>query len=190
MGRELDREGTFRGRIIEYGLQESDSGSVGINVKCVIDEAYNFETESWEDWREFEFECFGYVNLVKKDGKSNDKSAENLCKCAGWNGSLGDVALGGWKPDPIQFTTKADTYKDKTSFKVDYINQFDRIPGGGIKSVDPDKAKTLQAKYGTTFKALAANVKRSAPPAGKPSSPPQRQTVPADATKCDKEIPF
>jgi hypothetical protein len=191
MSRELDREGTFRGRIIEYGLQEGkNTSSVGIAIKVAIDEAYNFEAESWEDWREYAVECYGYVNLVKGDGSANDKSAENLCLCTGWNGSVGDIAMGEWKPEPIQFTTKANEYNGKTSFKVDYINQYDRSPGGGIKSVDADKAKALQAKYGTTFRALAANTKRNNPPADKPKSPPpaKRETVPSG--KANDDTPF
>lgn len=187
MVRELDREGTFRGRIIEFGLQEgsSPSQSVGIGIKVAIDEWFNRETEAWEDWREFEFETIGYINLVTSKGVANDKSADNLCKCTGWNGNLGDIAMGEWKPEPIQFTTKADEYKGKTTFKVDYVNQYDRIPGGGIKSVDAETAKALQAKYGTTFRALGANAKRNTPPADKPKSPPpppatSRETVPSD----------
>ena len=183
MSQEIDRVGTFRGRIVEYGLQEASdtaSQSLGIVLRVEIDEAYNFEAEQWEDWKPFQYDARGYVNLVKKDGSANDKSAENLCKCTGWNGSIGDIATGEWRPEAIQFTTKEDSFKDRVSYKIDFINEFNRTPGGGIKNIEPDKAKALQMKYGTTFKALAANVKRNQPPKDKPKSPPPAAVASGD----------
>jgi len=178
MSQELTSEGTFRGRIIQYGLQEASdvkSASLGIAIKVEIDEAYDFGAAAWIDWREHQCQCYGYVNLVKKDGTPNDVSAANLSKCTGWNGSLADVAIGDWKPEAIQFSTKADTYKDKTSYKVDFINPYDSTPGGtGIKSVDESKAKALQARYGSSFKAIAASTRNPAPSSSKPVAPPAR----------------
>jgi hypothetical protein len=194
MSQALTAEGTFRGRIIEYGVQESSdtaSQSMGVAIKCAIDEAYNFDAQAWEDWRSYECECYGYVNLVKKDGTPNDKSAENFCKCSGWNGSISDLAVGEFKPEPIQFSTKGEEYKGKTSFKVSFINPYDSTPGGGIKSVDESKAKQLQAKYGSQFRALAGAAKKSAPAGGKPPAPPARKPEPAKTAPLgDADIPF
>lgn len=184
----FDREGTFRGEIIEYGLQDAkESKSVAVVVKCQVHEAYNFETETWEDWRQWNMEGYGNVWVIKKDGTINEKSAESLMRHAGWSGSLNDIVTGDWKPTPVQFVVKSETYKNQTQYKVAFINGYDSTPGGGIRSVDPDKAKELQLSYGSQFRALAGNVKAKEPPKGKPSAPPAA----AGAAPAEKDgIPF
>ncbi len=195
MSQDLNQEGTFRGRIIEFGLQEgSGTESVGIAIKAEIDELFDSELKDWVDWREYRVQCYGYVNIIKKDGSPNTVSAENLCKCTGWNGSLDDVANGAWKPKPVQFSTKINVYQDKTSYKIDYINEYDRVPGGGIRSIDAGKAKTLQQKYGSQFKAIAASANKAAQPVSvkpKPAAPAPmpRNDNPPVANSVD-EIPF
>jgi len=193
MSVDLDRTGSFRAQIVEYGLQEASetaSQSLGLNIKCQIEEMYNFETGEWIDWRSDDpVVCYGYVNIIKKDGAVNDKSVENLVKCTGWDGTLASINSGDWKPTPCQISTKEDTYKDKTSYKVNYINPHDSIPGGGMKKLDPAKATALQSKYGASLRAITANAKRNtAPPSDKPSAPP-RATVPS-TDESGKELPF
>ena len=47
MSQPVDRAGDFRGRIVEYGLREYDSGSVAIAIRAELDEMY--ADDQWLD---------------------------------------------------------------------------------------------------------------------------------------------
>jgi hypothetical protein len=179
----FDREGTFRGEIIEYALQDAkDSQAVGIGLKVRVHEAFNFENETWEDWRQWCMEGYGAVWIIKKDGTVNQNSAESFIQATGWSGNLNDIATGEFQPHPIQFTVKAEQYKGQTQYKVGFIKPYDASPSRGMRKMDNTKAQSLQAALGGQLRALAGNVKAKAPPAGKPPVPPSsRSSQEADA---------
>lgn len=199
MSQQFNYEGTFRGRIVDYTIHEStgESQSVGLNIKVAVEDYFNpaEEHQCWENWRDWAYEVFGYVNLIGKDGTTNDRAVENFCRCTGWNGSFSDIATGDFQPTPIQFTTKAEEYKGKLSYKVNFINPYDADPmrGSGFKKVDPATAKALQAKYGQTLRALAGSTKKPAPAGGRPSAPPPRQVIGSqtgNGSDTDGNVPY
>lgn len=196
MGEYLDREGTFRGEIIAYGLKEYDSGAVAINIRCRVDMAYNFESKEWEDWTAYALEVDGAVWVVKKDnGGLNTKSIENFIKCTGWNGSFDDIANQNFTPDKIQFSVKGEEYDGNTFFKINFVNEWDRVPGGQMSNVDPAKASLLQKQYASQMRAIAGNAKRATiPPTPATSKPPapkaKKEPVAANGAPPTDDIPF
>lgn len=189
----IDRSGHFQCIIVDYGLKELDSGAVAIPIRAQLTAFWN--GESWDDWTSYNVHAYGDVWIVKKDGNLNTKQVESLCKFAGWDGYFNSILNNTWQPAACQVTINEETYQDKVSYKIAFINQFDRTPGG-LAKMDETKAKSLAAKYGSQLRALAGPANRnSAPTAGKPPAPPSKG-VPANQTKAamaaagDDEIPF
>jgi|WetSurMetagenome_2_1015567.scaffolds.fasta_scaffold94728_3 hypothetical protein len=188
MSQPINQEGAFRGLITEYALFEPKSGAVGLNIKAAIHEAWDEENQAWGDWREFEVEAEGCIWIIKKDGSINEEGAESVVKFSGWNGDLATVTDGTWKPRACAFTVKKDVYKDQTRFRIAYVNDPERIPGG-MGNVSPERAKELSMKYGSQFRALAGNAARNATtPAGKPKLPAKPSKKPAPVIPPDQNL--
>lgn len=159
-----DREGIFQGRILEYGLKEFESGAVAISIRAALDTIWN--GEEWIDIKDWAMEAMGSLFIIKKDnGGVNNQQVESIVKATAWDGGINSVVHGTWQPIPCQFAIKSETYKERTSFKIAFVNEHDREPTGNISNVDADKAKQLDAKYGSSLRAVSGNVKRNSSPA-------------------------
>ena len=173
-----DREGTFRGILTAPGLTKgkAPSKSVGVTFVAKLQEMWIEDEHGgghWEPWEQYGQEADGTSWIVGKDGAAREKAIEALVQCAGWSGNIAEIYEGAWEPTPCQFVVKAETYKDETHYKVAFINDFNRVPGG-TGNMDAAEAKLLAAQMGAQFRAIAANAKRGAAPVGsKPSSPPK-----------------
>lgn len=197
MSNAVDREGQFRGTITEYGLKEMESGSVAVSIKAQLTEFYAGEEEGWLDWTQYDVEAQGDVWVIKRDKSLNAKAAESLVKNAGWDGSFTSVKDGSWQPTPCQFTVKAEEYEGRTYYKIAFVNDFDRTPGG-MSNVDDARVKSLESQYGSQMRALFSNTKRNGakPEASKPRTPPgpsatqQKAAREAEAALGADEIPF
>lgn len=183
MAQQLNQAGTFRGNIIDHGLFEAESGAVGVNLKFQILEAWDADAQAWTDWAEYDVECDGCVWVVKKDGTVNQAQSQSLMKAAGWNGDLASIGTAAWECKPCAVVVNKDEYKGDVRYRIAFVNEFDRTPGG-VGNCDPEKAKALQAKYGSQFRALAGsvNANKQAPAANKPKMP-GKAPKPAPATK-------
>jgi hypothetical protein len=179
-----DRAGHFLAEIIEYGLQQAtdaQSKSVGVTFRVLLTQMW--DGEKWIDWRQYEMDAYGTSWIVKKDGTVNDRAVEDLCKHCGWDGALSSIAEFTWKATPCRVEVKEDTYKGETRYRVEWINSFDSIPGGGMGNVDSDKLKELETRFGPALRAVTANVRRNqpAPNGSRPSAPPKPPAAPAMA---------
>ena len=195
---ELEQAGTFRGRITQYGLSQKTSGAHSVYIEVAIDEV--FEDGEWGDWRAYELTVTGDLWVVKKDGTLNDRQITALCDYAGWDGSFAAVAEGRWKPTPVQVRVQENVYKDETRYRINWINAYDAVPGGG--NVSADEAKKLEAKFGSQVRAICGNAVRAATkpdpaeggptkPAGGVSTPKiTPPTVTSEAEKAADDIPF
>lgn len=174
MSTEMDREGDFQIAIKEYGVKKYDSGATAISVVASVLAQWNPETSQWDDWTGYDVEVHGYLIIIKKDGKLNAGQVEALCKHAGWNASLTAVAEGSWKPTPCQASVEANTYNDTTTYRIGFINAFDRIPGG-VGGLSPDEAKALDNQYGAALRAVAgSSLHGTTKPAGRPPAPSRK----------------
>ena len=179
---ECDRAADFRADIIEFGLKEHDSGAVSLNIKCLLGEIWDVDNKCWNSWAEYGMEAFGSLNLVKKDGSLNQTQIKSVCEATGWNGDFAAIAEGTWVPKRCQVQTKRNEYNGEVSFKINWINDHDKEPGAGLSNIDPDKAKSLNARFGGSIRALSGNATRNAPkPSGGPPAPrPASKPVPSD----------
>lgn len=195
----VDREGTFRGTIVEYGLKEMDSGSIAVSIKAQLTEFFSDE-EGWVDWTQYDVEAQGDVWVIKKDKTINQRAADSLVKFAGWDGTFTSINQGAWHPMPCQFTIKGEApneYHADTKYSIAFVNDFGRTPGGNLSNVDADRAKQLEGQYGSQMRALFSNVKRNSakPETSKPKTPPgptakQQQAAREVAAANGEEIPF
>lgn len=201
MAAQLDREGTFRAKIVDYGLKKGKDGSqsVAVSVKFVILEHYNFNTEEWEDWRGYEeHEVWGNFYVVKADGNLGDFACRALIKNCGWDGYLESVLEKTWEVRDCQISVGVNEWKGKTSYRAEFVNDWNDTPGGGVSNVGVDEVKALSARLGGPLRALAGTVANAAkkPPNGKPASPPPtKKPEPVAAASegggtPDDEIPF
>ena len=196
MGTPIDRPGTFRGRITEYGLVEASSDgnsrSQGVSIKAVLTAAWNQENQDWDDWSEYDVEAAGVVNIVRRDGTVNQGGVESLIKYAGWNGNLESLIDDSWQPTDCQFTIKEEgpnDYHKETVYRLAFVNDFNRVPGQ-VGNVTAERAKELQNQYGAQFRALAGNAVRNAvaAPQGKPKMPSTRKRPPVQPIKRDANL--
>jgi hypothetical protein len=165
-----DREGTFRAEINDYGMKEQESGAIAVTIKVGLTEIWN--GEAWEPWEEYGMEAYGDIYVVKKDGTLNKLGVQSLIQHAGWDGNFASVVDRMWQPVPCQVVIKANEYEGNTTYKIAFVNDYDRTPGQ-LGTIAPDKAKTLQAKFGGELRALAGNAKRNGDaPKDKPPAPP------------------
>lgn len=179
MGTPVSQVGSFRGPIMEYGLFEADSGSVGINIKCAITDI--FHEDDWLDYREYDLEVEGTIWIVKKDGSLNESGVQSLVKYAGWDGMLEAITSKTWQPDEISFSVEAATYKEKTRHKINFIGSWENPPGRMMGNVDEAKAKALASRFGSQLRAVIGNTKRNAPPpAGSKPAPPKKSPPKAE----------
>jgi len=197
----VDREGYFRGVARDLGMQESKAPKKSVGVCFVADlsewwdEDANDGAGGWVPLEgEWEMEAEGTAWIVGKDGDVLNRSIENLCQHMGWSGNADHIFDGTWQPTPCQFVVKAETFRDKTQFKIAYINAFDATPGGG-GNVKPERARQLSAQYGAQFRAVAGTATKPAPKSSKPSTPPKSDAKPKDRppqnSKVDpSDIPF
>jgi hypothetical protein len=192
---QCDREGTFRAQIKGYGIRDADgSQSVGVVLQVLLLELWN--GTAWDEWEQYEMEAEGTLWVVKKNGEINQSAAESLTKYAGWDGSFSSLFSQTWQPTKCQVVVKRDDYKGEVRYRVEFVNGYDRTPGA-VSSVSESKARELETRYGSQFRAIAGNSKRNGPapaaPAngGKPAPPPSssRPTPPPPANQTE-DIPF
>lgn len=178
---ELDREGTFRGLITEYGCRKTEGGAIQLSVYADIEEEWDPQLEAWVDWREYQRKVSGDLNLVKKDGTINKTQVQALVNHTNWDGNFTSFSQETFKPTPCQFVVKQNTYNDNTRYRIEWINAYDRVPGA-FTPLDADTAKALQNKLGGEMRALVGNVVRQErKPTGTPAAPPKAPAPPSPA---------
>lgn len=180
----LDREGTFRAFPIGQGLYEAkDSQAIAVDIRFQIAEQH--EDGQWIDWAQYEpMECSGRFWVIKKDGSINTRQVETLKNVLGWTGSMSELLNEDWSSKGVQIVVKPDTYNGQTRFKATWLNDWDAEPFSQIGNVDADKAKQLDGRFASQFRAIGGGANRGTPaPPGRPLSParPPARSQPARA---------
>lgn len=172
-----DREGSFRGEILAYGLTESNDKAVGVNVRVHL--LAWWTDGAWQDWSGYDpVEAEGCIWIVKKDGNLNERAVKGLIDFAGWDGSMESIANETWRPLQIGLTVERDEFKGQMRFKIGFINDFSRTPGA-MSTCSPSRVQELSNRFGAQFRAIAGNAQRnSAPPQHSSPQPPPPARVP------------
>jgi len=174
----LDRPGIFKARPVQWFVRTNEnSQSVAVVIEYLIT-AQLVEGE-WQSWENYEpHKCWGNHFVVKRDGKANVRTVQQLAESIGWGGSLKQVT-DEMPPDcVVQVNVKANVYEGQTSYRVEWVNPEDYVPTGG--GAEPDEVAKLDARFGSLLRAAAGSGSR---PAAKPApAPAPRQTTIAPPT--------
>lgn len=150
------------GRIVIY---EAASKALCAAIPCVISQGEHIG-----------FTTKGNALIAKADGTLNENSIANLKTIFGWDG-VNPFDLADNDYAAAQFALAQCTheeYEGKTYFKPGWVNPL----GGGMKMPEPADRKSILARHGAKFRALAGTAK--ATPA-KPATAPTAPKPPASA---------
>lgn len=163
--------GRYIARPLDWTAEESEVGQRLLQFVCRFELAHHWSGSEWVDVSQDDLSITGYFYLMKSDGKPNTSTIENLKASLGWDGrSVGGLTNGEWGGVEVQITVGSEEYQGKTKIKVKWIAPRDADPrGGGIEKPAPQVIQSLDAKYGSMFRALGGG------------SPSARPTPPAAA---------
>jgi hypothetical protein len=200
-----DREGFFKCGILDYGLDEAQSGAVAFRFRAKLTHIFDFADEpteadpelvrepSWLAWPgEHDFESYGKIWIVGKDGKLNEDGIKRMVEVLGWNADLKAIEDKTFAPKEFVGNVKPNEYQGKTSYNIEWVDPLDHTPtkGGGIKAnVTGDKLSQLEAKYGSPLRALAGSLRKPAAGSKPAAPPPKKEKATAGASNGDG-IPF
>ena len=145
---QIDKTGTFRGRILDAGVAKTKNGFPQWTAQLQADEYYDEDTKQWVDWTSYEEKHISvYAVLFGSEGKSL-LSYGQLQKALGWSGvSFSELATIDYSQAKIQFRVETNLYNDIVTLQVKWIDTYDAEPGRTIQKLDPVAIKELDAKY-------------------------------------------
>lgn len=161
---QIDRAGTFIGSVTESTLGQSSGGFPQWVARILADKKYVNDAEEMKhfgitepgyvDWN-FDESILAYVVLFNGTGPL--KNYDQLMGAMGWSGDdFQDLTTFAGKR--LLFRVEENTFKDKTSLQVNWIDTEDALPERTLKSVDASKIADLNKQF------LAGRAKPVAPP--------------------------
>ena len=167
-----NREGLFHAYPASIGIDEIGNNKL---ATCVVNFSL-FEELVDGQWVSCEGEALdvtGWFFLEKKDGSVNTSTIDSLKAAFGWDGRdmfwLQDTDL---SQQAVQVKLAFEEYQGKNRIKVKFLNPYGSAPSGGVTKADEGKRRSLSARLGAKFRALAGGTPAPAPkPAGKPVPP-------------------
>lgn len=188
----IDRTGTFLGVLTDYGIsatkirKDDDGNEKGglaqFACNLLATAMWNPDTQVWDDWTDFNADIDGYLVLVGNDNTPL-LNAEQLMTVTGWDGKsfaeLNDMDLSDLT---VQFRVEENTYNNKTTLQVSWIDKEDATPGGQIRKMDKKEIKGLDAKFKSALGILGGKTVAKAP-ASKPAVPPKSSDEKKEAPK-------
>jgi len=162
----LPEPGTHEARAMRTSIYESEKSGV---LVC----AQHFETVNGEG-------ITGYFSMTRKDGGINEYMMQTFRDVYGWDGIdpfwLVDTDLSGI---PVEIVVEDQPRDDGSAFRsVKYLN---RVGGGNGGLPEVGDRKSILAKYGTRFRAMAGGQQMGKPQAAKPAAAPAQPAAPAQA---------
>jgi hypothetical protein len=181
----ISQAGYYKGTVLDGGVGESSGGFPQCNLALKAAEVYDPETDSWLPANPEADEINYYGVLI--DSKDHETlNAKQLKKIVGWDGaSLVELANHPFPGTPIQFRVEPNTYNEKTTLQVSWIDEPGASPVRGVRKLDADGVKALQAKYAGVLastkapkKAVSAPAAVAAPAKAPVAAPPAPATAP------------
>ena len=150
----IDRSGTFRVKEIDRALgQTAKQNLPQLAMRVAILEYYNAQGEAWEDYSKYGMEANAYfVLLYTPKGKSTFQttlSYDQLMKVFNWDGRSFEELTTMDAPEVFMIRVEDNDpeYADKTPFVVNWIDNKDADPRGGLKKLDTKAVKALDKKF-------------------------------------------
>ena len=152
----IDRTGTFRGSILDYGLATTKNGYPQLVMALRGEEYYDEDEKLWVSWEGVEeSDITAYLVLFGGDQVAC-LSLKQLQKALGWDGlSFASLAKIDHTKIKIQFRVETNLYEGNTTLKVNWVNVYDAEPGRIISKLSDDDVKKLDAQYVAAFKKLS-----------------------------------
>ena len=186
----IDREGTFRGIVVDRSVTESSGGYPQFELQLKANEYYDEDDQEWVNWSQVD-EKDTTAWLILFDGKNRQTlSFKQIEKIFGWDGAsfidLNNIPFEGVE---LQFRVKKNIYEGNETYKVEWIDEHDASPGRTVRKLDADGLKALQAKYASKLKGKAPAKAPSKTPSKAPPKAPKKNPAPAPTIsgKCTKE---
>jgi hypothetical protein len=154
----------------QRGISETENGALQLAVECLVPDGSRITA---------------FLYLVGKAGAINEKTVANLKAATRWDGvNIPWLIEAEWPA--FQITVGAEEYQGKTKNKVQWLNPNNSTGGAEIVTGD---MKSIVAKYGAMFRAVAGPQPVKAPPQSAPptkgKTPPQAKKVdPSDQVEC------
>ncbi len=179
----INQAGTYKCRIVDHGLAKSSGGWPQWVAQFEAVEAYDKENDTWLDWSDQEDnEIKGYFVLI--GGKGETLGVKQIMAATGWDGvSLIELAAMDLSEVIVQTRIEPNTYKEKTTLQISWMDHEDAVPGGSVQKLDADGVKKLQAEFGNLLVNAGTVKAAGAPPKGNPKAPP---VAPGVVTKTSK----
>ncbi len=163
------REGTFKAKNINHGVSTTKNGYPQFVAKFSAIEIWDEEEGVWVDWSEYDQQITGYSVLF--GGKGETLTCQQLKKALGWDGqSFTTLDSGDYSDVIVQIRVEEQTYEDKTSLQIAWIDEETAAPGTSVKKLDKAGLSALDAQYA---KLLKAGGKKAAP-----ATAPKKTTKP------------
>ncbi|KKN71952.1 hypothetical protein LCGC14_0415980 [marine sediment metagenome] len=167
-----EREEWFKAIMTDGGVGTTKESELPQIVgSFLMQELYDDTSGTFQDCSEYNETITGYLVLVGKEGQDL-LNCDQAKKVFDWDGqSFADLdaklieAVN--NKQIVLIHCENDTYKDKTSLKVQWIDTGDAQPGGSIKKLDSSELKKLDARFKRKAKPKAAT---AAKPAAKPAA--------------------
>lgn len=174
-----NREGRFKARIVEHGLDETGKSKLATFVaRFELDQ--ELVNGQWEPVDE-SFDITGYFYLEKKDGSINTITVDQLKSALGWSGQdLLWLQDADFSDTPVQIKLEYETYDGKDRLKVRYIDAADATPSGVPKASDETR-RSLAGRLGAKLRALSGAPVTTPKPTGTPKLPNRPSAVSAKA---------
>jgi len=179
----ITQEGTYKGNVLESAVGVSKNEFPQLILSLRGTELWDEETETWVDWSAVpENDITAYLVLI--DSKNNETlNYKQVQSVLGWDGkSFAELDALDLSQIPIQFRVAPNTYQEKTTLQVEWIDVADAIPGRTVRRLDAQGLKSLDARFKGVLKGIApAKAPAKAPKAAAKPEAPATPKVPAKA---------
>lgn len=172
----VDRTGTFRCSPIETGVGVSRNKFPVFTAQVKLLEYWDEDEEAWHPWAEYEQEATIFAVLFGI-GKKSQKLEPTLnhvqiSKIFNWDGTdfgyLNDTDFSNLKFQ-VRIEDNDPDYADKNPYVVNWVDEYDAIPGRRIKKLDAEGVKDLNKQFAILLKQTG----KKAAPAKAPSKAPE-----------------
>ncbi len=152
----IDRASTFRGKVADYAVSTTSKGGWPQFVcKLVATEIWDEEEHVWVDWTDMEQDEITAYNILY-GSKGETLTFNQVKKVFNWDGtSFQALNDGDYSEIGIQFRVEQSEYQGKPQLKVNWIDEYDAVPGRSVKQLSSEDLQGLDAKYATFLKAGA-----------------------------------
>lgn len=176
---QIDRVGSFRGKVVDRGIGESSGGFPQAILQLEATELWDAENGVWVPWAYEEVETIAYLILFGKNGKPT-LSARQLMKSLGWDGvAFLDIQENDKLNGQIQWRMEESTYEGNTTIRCQWIDHYDAVPGKKVQKIDRADIQRLQAKFAGGLQTLSGGPKpKAAPPKAAPKATPKADPTP------------